>query len=88
MRNFLNSNKKNNAIDITEIKSVSQIPWKPFPASSSALMVIDSEKSMTQGDKSDLTDIATDIPTTALSVLYASEYINGEYKSFNLLIFL
>lgn len=78
MQSFLNANKNHNALDIAEIKSVSQIPWKPFPATSSALMAIDSVRTIKGGDEDGNVDIATDIPTTALSVLYASEYINGK----------
>lgn len=50
-----------------------KIPWKPFPASSSALSVINNVDEVTIEDH----ELATDPSITALSVLYASEYVNG-----------
>lgn len=56
-----------------EVNSVSRIPWKPFPASSSALTLIDRQESNNDNEF----EISSQIHTTALSVLYASEYVNG-----------
>ncbi|XP_071448115.1 eukaryotic translation initiation factor 2-alpha kinase isoform X2 [Hetaerina americana] len=53
-----------------------RIPWKPFPASKNALEIIQPKSS---NDQTALQPIETSptYSTTALSVLYASEYING-----------
>lgn len=57
-----------------EISSVSQIPWKPYPAKSSALALVDAGATKSQSEELDGTN---QITTTAISVLYASEYVNG-----------
>lgn len=55
---------------ITNESNLPQIPWKPYPVSSSALAVMKTEddKVIHDDEKS----------TYALSVLYASEYVNGD----------
>lgn len=58
-----------------EVNSVSRIPWKPFPASSSALAIVDGYESK----KDNELENSSHLETTALSVLYASEYVNGKY---------
>lgn len=47
-----------------------KIPWKPYPATESALAII-------QDDAGDSKVERTDTSATALSILYASKYING-----------
>ncbi|XP_068083730.1 eukaryotic translation initiation factor 2-alpha kinase isoform X2 [Anabrus simplex] len=47
-----------------------QIPWKPIPATSTALGMVSSPESETALQ-------VVDASTTAMSVLYASEYVNG-----------
>lgn len=52
---------------------IPSIPWKPYPASRNALDIITPENAKSE---TALQPIGSD-STTALSVLYASEYING-----------
>jgi hypothetical protein len=60
---------------LTEEKpSARRIPWKPYAASSKAIGW--PEKTEIQQISSD--DAKSDSQTTALSVLYGSEYVNGK----------
>ncbi|XP_046385466.1 eukaryotic translation initiation factor 2-alpha kinase-like [Ischnura elegans] len=61
---------------IESTKNFLRIPWKPFPASKNAVEIIGPKNSK---DDTALQPIESSpaYSTTALSVLYASEYING-----------
>lgn len=48
------------------------IPWKPYPASKNALALLEEDQNYFDPD------IGTEGKTTALSVLYGTEYINGK----------
>lgn len=68
----------------SETKTFAQIPWQPYEASSSALALLENDdKSVATTTKHDpamaeTTDIiARNHLITATSVLYASEYVNG-----------
>ncbi|GLV37655.1 pancreatic eIF-2alpha kinase [Carabus blaptoides fortunei] len=74
LQKFLTSNNRNDRNEITESHSVSRIPWKPYPAKSSSLAIVNIDEKESQNDEYEL---ANQITTTALSVLYGSEYVNG-----------
>lgn len=52
---------------IVESQSLAKIPWKPVVASSSA---------------SDTVLVPSEVDSTALSILYASEYVNGMFRRY------
>lgn len=52
--------------EILESQSLSKIPWKPVVASGSA---------------SDTALVPSEVDSTALSILYASEYVNGMFRT-------
>lgn len=56
-------------------KSFARIPWKPIDAS--GLELIDNENDKSLAKTNDDSDNRNDLNTVALSILYGSEYVNG-----------
>jgi translation initiation factor 2-alpha kinase 3 len=67
---------------ITDETNYPRIPWKPFPASSNALTkqseeyIVDGAENQSR-DKETFDLVKYDDSSTSLSVLYATEYVNG-----------
>ena len=56
-----------------------KFPWRPFPAIENAIAVTGNKKSKDNEDEDDdVRDVGETPSTTALSILYNSEYINGK----------
>lgn len=73
-------NARKNANRIQSEKNLPKIPWKPFPAASTALALIDYDRQSQEVAPVDCEggDCEAETPlVTAMSVLHGSEYVNG-----------